>query len=79
MEIEEVSKCIMSGDVRFVKELLRIFLRDQWLVLEGDRYRLFEFEPFDEAKFFQRSQKQELLTGILDAFGGRSEIVSWNI
>ncbi|MCK9340555.1 MAG: selenocysteine-specific translation elongation factor [Synergistaceae bacterium] len=63
MEIEEVSKCIMSGDVRFVKELLRIFLRDQWLVLEGDRYRLFEFEPFDEAKFFSEVSKlKELLT-----------------
>ena len=63
MEIEEVSKCLMYNDVRFVKEVLRIFLRDQWLVLDGDRYRLFEFEPFDEAKFFSEVSKlRELLS-----------------
>lgn len=62
MEIEEVSKCLMYNDVRFVKEVLRIFLRDQWLVLDGDRYRLLEFEPFDETKFFSEVSKlRELL------------------
>lgn len=57
MEIEEVSKSLMISDVRFVKELLRIFTRDEWLVLDQDRYRLSEFEPFDEAKFFSEVLK----------------------
>ena len=57
IEIEEVSKCLMINDIRFVKELLRIFLRDRWLVLDGDRYRLADFEPFDESKFFSEVSK----------------------
>ncbi len=52
MEAEEAAKCLSAGDPRFLRELLKIFLRDKWLVLDGDRYRLSDFEPFDEAKFF---------------------------
>ena len=52
MEAEEISRCLSVGDMRFLKELLKIFLRDKWLVLDGERYRLSDFEPFDEAEFF---------------------------
>ena len=52
MEAEEASRCLSVSDMRFLKELLKIFLRDKWLVLDGERYRLSDFEPFDEAEFF---------------------------
>jgi len=52
MEADEAGKCLSVGDPRFLKELLKIFIRDKWLVLDGDRYRLSDFEPFDEARFF---------------------------
>ena len=52
MDIEEISKSLMTADVRLVKELTRIFTKDSWLVLDGERYRLSGFEPFDEMKFF---------------------------
>ncbi len=52
LEAEEILRCLSLTDIRFLKELLKIFLRDKWLVLDGDRYRLSDFEPFDEVKFF---------------------------
>ena len=52
MEAEELSRCLSVGDMRFLRELLKIYLRDKWLVLDGERYRLSDFEPFDEAEFF---------------------------
>jgi selenocysteine-specific elongation factor len=57
MDIDEVSRILMTSDTRFVKELLRIFIKDSWLVFDVDRYRLSEFEPFDEAKFFLEVSK----------------------
>lgn len=57
MEIEEISKILIIPDTRFVKELVRIFIKDSWLVLDIDRYRLSEFEPFDEVKFFSQVSK----------------------
>lgn len=57
MEIEEISKNLKINDVRFVKKILKIFTKDIWLVLDGDRYRLSEFEPFDETKFFSEVSK----------------------
>ena len=52
MEAEELSRCLSVSDMRFLRELLKIYLRDKWLVLDGERYRLSDFEPFDEAEFF---------------------------
>lgn len=57
MELEEISKNLKINDVRFVKELLRIFIRDRLIAMDGDRYRLSGFEPFDEEKFFSEVLK----------------------
>lgn len=51
MDIEEVSKCLSMPDVRFVKELVKLFKKMSWVTVDDDRVRLKDFEPFDEARF----------------------------
>jgi len=64
MDIDEVSKILVISDTRFVKELLRVFIKNVWLVFDVDRYRLSEFEPFDEAKFFSEVSKLRDFTSL---------------
>ncbi len=51
MDAEEVSRNLSLNDARFVKELMRLFQRFSWIVIDDDRVRLKDFEPFDEFRF----------------------------
>ena len=51
MDMDEAARCLETTDIKFARELLRLFARYGWLKMEEDRVKQNEFEPFDEAKF----------------------------
>jgi len=51
MDMEEASRCLETTDIRFARELLKLFAAAGWLKVEEDRVKTNDFEPFDEAKF----------------------------
>lgn len=51
MTLEKVANFIGINETRFVKELMLLFMKMQYINYENDRVRLKEFEPFDESNF----------------------------
>ena len=51
MGMEEVCRAISETDSKFVKELMKLFARKEWIAIDDDRIKLIDFEPFDETRF----------------------------
>lgn len=51
MGIEEVCRAISEPDGKFVKELMKLFAKKNWIAIDDDRIKLTDFEPFDETRF----------------------------
>ena len=51
MDVDEAAQNLSITDSKFVRELLRMFRRLEWVSFEDDRVKLKDFEPFDEMQF----------------------------